>query len=113
MFLLLYFKVFFLVAFNSFVHTVMYGYYALSALGPHIQPYLWWKKYLTQLQLVQFVCAMIHSVVNYLQTDCPFPKAHSIGFLSYSFVILLLFADFYVKSYTKNPRKGASTKKAD
>ncbi|CAG2166309.1 unnamed protein product [Oppiella nova] len=29
---------------NGFIHVVMYGYYALSALGPQYQKYLWWKK---------------------------------------------------------------------
>ena len=29
----------------------MYTYYGLAALGPSIQPYLWWKKYLTKLQV--------------------------------------------------------------
>ena len=43
----------FLVSFlNSFVHIWMYAYYGLSAMGPHMQKYLWWKKYLTKLQLV-------------------------------------------------------------
>lgn len=37
---------------NSFVHVIMYAYYAISALGPSYQKYLWWKKYLTRLQLV-------------------------------------------------------------
>lgn len=37
---------------NSFIHVLMYSYYALAALGPHIAKYLWWKKYLTILQLV-------------------------------------------------------------
>jgi len=37
---------------NSFVHVLMYTYYGLSALGPHMQKYLWWKKYLTRIQLV-------------------------------------------------------------
>ncbi|CAG2118165.1 unnamed protein product, partial [Medioppia subpectinata] len=36
---------------NSIVHTVMYSYYLLSAFGPQIQPYLWWKRYITRLQL--------------------------------------------------------------
>lgn len=27
----------------------------MSAMGPTLQPYLWWKKYLTQLQLVRFI----------------------------------------------------------
>ncbi|CAG2182118.1 unnamed protein product, partial [Oppiella nova] len=34
---------------NSTVHTVMYLYYLLSAFGPQIQPYLWWKRYITRL----------------------------------------------------------------
>ena len=38
---------------NCFVHVIMYSYYALAALGPVIQKYLWWKKYLTILQLVR------------------------------------------------------------
>jgi len=37
---------------NSFTHVLMYTYYGLSALGPHMQKYLWWKKYLTRVQLV-------------------------------------------------------------
>ncbi|CAG2171312.1 unnamed protein product, partial [Oppiella nova] len=40
---------------NTFVHIVMYTYYALSALGPSVQKYLWWKRYITQIQLIQFV----------------------------------------------------------
>lgn len=39
---------------NSFIHVLMYSYYGLSALGPAVSKYLWWKKYLTILQLVSF-----------------------------------------------------------
>lgn len=38
---------------NSFVHVVMYAYYGLSAIGPQMRPYLWWKRYITKLQLVR------------------------------------------------------------
>ena len=41
---------------NSFVHIIMYTYYLLSALGPTVQKYLWWKKYLTTLQMVRQLC---------------------------------------------------------
>lgn len=44
---------------NSFIHVLMYSYYALSALGPKIEKYLWWKKYLTILQLVS-KCYTLH-----------------------------------------------------
>lgn len=37
---------------NTFVHIIMYSYYMLAALGPHMQKYLWWKKYVTTLQMV-------------------------------------------------------------
>lgn len=37
---------------NSAVHVVMYTYYFLSGLGPRFQKYLWWKKYVTTMQLV-------------------------------------------------------------
>lgn len=37
---------------NCCVHVVMYTYYALSAMGPAYQKYLWWKKYMTTIQLV-------------------------------------------------------------
>lgn len=36
---------------NSFIHVLMYSYYGLSAV-PAMRPYLWWKKYITQGQLV-------------------------------------------------------------
>lgn len=38
---------------NSFVHTVMYFYYFLMSYQK-FKKNLWWKKYLTQLQLVSF-----------------------------------------------------------
>lgn len=37
---------------NTFVHIVMYTYYMLAAMGPKVQKYLWWKKYLTVMQMV-------------------------------------------------------------
>ena len=40
---------------NSFVHVVMYAYYGLSAIGPQMRPYLWWKRYITKLQLVRIL----------------------------------------------------------
>lgn len=37
---------------NSFIHVLMYVYYGLAAMGPHMQKYLWWKRYLTIMQIV-------------------------------------------------------------
>lgn len=38
---------------NSLVHVIMYTYYLISALGPKYKKYLWWKKYMTWIQLVK------------------------------------------------------------
>jgi hypothetical protein len=46
-------KAFLLTLLNSLVHTFMYAYYGLSALGDRVKKFLWWKKYLTQMQLVR------------------------------------------------------------
>ena len=44
---------------NSFVHVIMYAYYGLSAIGPQMRPYLWWKRYITKLQLVRSVITIV------------------------------------------------------
>ncbi|GFY37125.1 elongation of very long chain fatty acids protein [Trichonephila inaurata madagascariensis] len=38
---------------NAAIHVIMYTYYGLAAFGPSMQKYLWWKKYLTILQIVR------------------------------------------------------------
>ena len=46
---------------NAVVHTVMYVYYFLSSM-PSMRRHLWWKKYLTQMQIFQFVIFFAHSL---------------------------------------------------
>lgn len=89
---------------NSFVHTVMYTYYGLSACGPSIQPYLWWKKYLTKLQLGQFFICLV-SCVNSLYVDCDFPRWMHYALLLYAFSLIVLFLNFYVHAYIKGKSK--------
>lgn len=48
---------------NSFIHVLMYSYYGLSTLGPAVTKYLWWKKYLTIIQLVR-CCNFISSIFS-------------------------------------------------
>lgn len=91
---------------NSFVHMVMYSYYLLSAFGPQMQPYLWWKRYLTQLQLIQFTVAIIRTLLVVTRmVDCGYPWLNCFGTLIFiETPFLYLFLDFYRKSYsnTKN-----------
>jgi elongation of very long chain fatty acids protein 7 len=39
---------------NSVVHVIMYFYYMVAAMGPTYQKYIWWKKYMTWIQLVRY-----------------------------------------------------------
>lgn len=37
---------------NSIIHIVMYSYYLVSAFQPQYKNNIWWKKYITQMQIV-------------------------------------------------------------
>lgn len=37
---------------NMFVHTIMYAYYLATCLRPKLKQSMWWKKHITQVQLV-------------------------------------------------------------
>jgi hypothetical protein len=49
---------------NTFIHVAMYTYYFLSSLGPKVQKYLWWKRYLTRLQLVSYCQNIIYHSIS-------------------------------------------------
>ncbi|CAF4588489.1 unnamed protein product [Rotaria socialis] len=93
---------------NSFIHIIMYAYYGLSACGSHIQKYLWWKRYLTQAQIIQFIAVILHSSINLL-TPCNFPKIFDVAFLVYGMSILLLFSNFYLQNYIKKGKDKKTT----
>jgi elongation of very long chain fatty acids protein 7 len=88
--------------FNALVHVIMYSYYFLAALGPHMQKYLWWKKYLTSFQMFQFVCVFLKSlVVIFGFAECGYPWQFSCVTASIGALFFGLFADFYIKEYNK------------
>ncbi|XP_033212716.1 elongation of very long chain fatty acids protein AAEL008004 [Belonocnema kinseyi] len=85
---------------NSIVHIVMYSYYLIAALGPEYRKYLWWKKYMTGIQLVQFGM-MLSYLMFILAMDCSMPKALTYFFATHVVIFMYLFADFYRKTYKK------------
>ncbi|KAB0802747.1 hypothetical protein PPYR_04933 [Photinus pyralis] len=89
---------------NSAIHVLMYSYYGLSALGPHIAQYLWWKKYLTILQMIQFTCALILGI-NGIRTGCEFPLWMHYTLILYMISFIILFGNFYVKAYMEKGSK--------
>jgi len=89
---------------NSAVHVMMYLYYFLAALGPKVQPYLWWKKYLTKLQMIQFVVFFAHALQPLFIT-CNYPKVYAYIIMAHGVLYFMLFLNFYIKAYTTKKKK--------
>ncbi|KAG9509752.1 Elongation of very long chain fatty acids protein, partial [Fragariocoptes setiger] len=83
---------------NSFVHVLMYTYYGIAAIGPHMYKYLWWKRYMTALQMIQFVIIFVHSF-QLLFRACNYPRGFMwfIGF--HAIMFWFLFMNFYKLEY--------------
>ncbi|XP_077285173.1 very long chain fatty acid elongase AAEL008004 [Arctopsyche grandis] len=85
---------------NNLVHVIMYFYYMVAAMGPEYQKYIWWKKHLTTLQLIQFFMVFFHSA-SALVYDCGYPRLISSGLMLHSVIFIVLFTNFYMQSYKR------------
>lgn len=85
---------------NGMVHTIMYAYYILSTFDT-MKPYLWWKKYVTTIQLVQFIILGLHFLVAAITPNCGYPKILSLTGVAIAGMFFALFAAFYKETYTK------------
>eukprot|EP00823_Brevimastigomonas_motovehiculus_P009501 TRINITY_DN9171_c0_g1_i1.p1 TRINITY_DN9171_c0_g1~~TRINITY_DN9171_c0_g1_i1.p1 ORF type:complete len:326 (-),score=57.37 TRINITY_DN9171_c0_g1_i1:518-1495(-) len=108
-----------IIGFNLLVHVIMYAYYALHALGIDV----WWKRYLTQLQIAQFIFAAaictigtISATAYFLGSPLPFIPIFYVQWLWTAFFgtfilasYLLLFIDLYRDRYSKSAKKTAKT----
>jgi hypothetical protein len=94
---------------NSVIHSFMYYYYFQTTQGNRV----WWKKYLTALQIVQFCAGMItcamyvalkSGMVNAGQAET---CGGSYGTAAFSVGVncsfLLMFSSFFRKTYAKKP----------
>ncbi|XP_034941125.1 elongation of very long chain fatty acids protein 1-like [Chelonus insularis] len=85
---------------NCLVHIIMYTYYLLASLGPHIQKKLApWKPWITILQLVQFTIMVIHTSQSLLPSCEPTRKPLAFIYMSQVLIMFYLFLDFYKKTY--------------
>lgn len=91
----------FLGTINSVVHIIMYLYYFVTNTWPQYKNKIWWKKYVTQLQMVQFLLVALHAAPVMFIKNCNYPKAIAgLMVFQYSFMFIL-FLDFYNKAYRK------------
>lgn len=80
---------------NSFVHVVMYTYYAYGALG--ITP--WWKIYVTKIQLLQFAVVATHSCYIIYRGDEQYPRWLAFFQLFVMVNMWVMFTAFYKAAY--------------
>lgn len=93
---------------NSFIHVCMYAYYMLAAMGPQVQKHLWWKKYLTVMQIIQFLIVFVHTIQIQFQSDCGFPKSIGALLTLNAGLFTYMFGSFYIRSYNRPTRNGRS-----
>ncbi|GLH08346.1 Elongation of very long chain fatty acids protein AAEL008004 [Gryllus bimaculatus] len=91
---------------NTFVHVCMYTYYLIAAVYPHN---IWWKKYVTQLQLVQHTMVGLHLAQLFVSNPCNFPMLGPQLLVPQCIFLVLLFSHFYQRTYG---RKAAQDTKA-
>jgi len=85
---------------NSFIHVIMYSHYLITSFGIN-NPF---KKYITQMQITQFIILFIHPlfVIKYEKI---FPIRYSYIQLLYQIQMITLFTNFYYKNYINNTSK--------
>jgi len=79
---------------NSIIHLIMYSHYICTSLG-YNNPF---KKYITRAQLLQFAICLMHSLIVIALEDIV-PKQYAIIEFVYQTSMLILFSQFYYKSY--------------
>lgn len=88
---------------NSFIHAIMYSYYFLSAYDKSYTEAKW-KKYITQLQMLQFVSLIVHFSLPFIYR-CGYPLWPCAVIVPQYLFMLILFYDFYRRAYGDKPKK--------
>ncbi|XP_017004982.2 very long chain fatty acid elongase F [Drosophila takahashii] len=83
---------------NVAVHVVMYSYYYLSSVSKEVQTSAW-KKYITIIQLVQFVLALSNLSYTLMQPNCKASRPVIYFGMSVAASFTLMFANFYIHNY--------------
>ena len=86
-------------AVNSFIHVIMYGYYTLTLLNIPCP----WKRWITNCQMLQFSLCLTHSIYVAYKKNLPVELPMVQAFVMVN--MLILFGQFYVKSYFSSSRQ--------
>jgi hypothetical protein len=110
---------------NGFVHSFMYSYYFLTAFKPEMKKSIWWKRNITQIQIVciinsdhhvimfhfdvsfqaQFVFLATIFIIGVFTKECEFPKFWLVQLGFQNFFMFFMFSDFYRRTYLGKKQK--------
>ncbi|XP_028038657.1 elongation of very long chain fatty acids protein 2-like [Bombyx mandarina] len=94
-----------LVTLNSFVHIIMYSYYLLTVWDSSYKKSMWWKKHVTQIQIAQFTLVLASFLATVVTQDCAFPRQPAYILIPQNLFMVILFLDFYYRSYIKSKQE--------
>lgn len=85
---------------NTLIHSMMYLYYAVTTFGPQYQKYLWWKGYITKMQLVHLSTCFLYCIFILIPQE-QFPT----GLLWFGMAQNIFFIKMYYDYYRKTNKK--------
>ena len=88
---------------NSFIHTIMYFYYAMSSINIRLPG----KFIITQAQMIQFITGNIIALIQIFgYGECMRFEDKSVIWyhILYTSCLFLLFSTFYVENYSKKKK---------
>ncbi|KAL9921420.1 very long chain fatty acid elongase 4-like [Glossina fuscipes fuscipes] len=99
---------FFPIYMNCFIHILMYMYYTMAAVLDlqFMRRFIFFKKSLTIMQMVQFILILIW--LGFQGTVCNVPRIHTYYFSFTTAAMFYGFYDFYQKSYKVHPKQKQS-----
>lgn len=86
---------------NANIHVIMYTYYTMASFGDMFQGHLKYKKYLTILQIVQFLLILSYNTAAHFMS-CGYNLVVAKLIMFESIINLVLFINFYRKTYGKD-----------
>ena len=95
---------------NLFVHFFMYFYYMIAAMGPQYRKYIWWKRHITNLQMIQFIAIFTHGIQLLFKNDCKYPTAFAYYIAAHGVLFFVLFSQFYIREYFKGEKSKQNAK---
>ncbi|XP_017057437.1 elongation of very long chain fatty acids protein F [Drosophila ficusphila] len=89
---------------NVAVHVIMYTYYYLSCVSKDLQTSRW-KKYITIVQLVQFLLVLSNFSYTLMQPNCNASRPVIYSGMLVDITFILLFGNFYLHAYVLPSKK--------